>query len=295
MNANNEKKCKILIADDEKTNLDVLVHILRDMYVVYPAKSGEAALRKAAEINPDLILLDIIMPDMNGFEVLQRLKSDSLTEHIPVMFISGLSNIEDEKKGLRLGAVDYITKPFNNEMVKTRVKTQLQLIRQMRTIEEIGMIDEASGMPNRKSFDNQLMIEWARALREKNPVSLIMIDIDGFVNYKEANGGEKAGLLLEKIAGVINARLKRTTDVKARYSDTKFAVILSNIPKDGAFKVAEGILRGAAELKLEELRVSLRIGISEAIPVQSDSVSHLVLQADRNLHKAKTGGYNVCY
>jgi diguanylate cyclase (GGDEF)-like protein len=295
-NMNAKRKFKILIADDEKANLDVLIHILKDSYIVYPAKSGEAVLRKAADISPDLILLDIIMPDMNGYDVLQRLKSDDLTEHIPVMFISGLSNIEDEKRGLRLGAADYITKPFNNEMVKARVKTQLQLLRHMRMLEEVGMIDELTGLPNRKSFDHQLMVEWARAVREKTPVSLIMIDVDDFGFYKKTYGADNAQQLLLKTASVINARLKRTTDVKARYSDTVFAIILPNTPKNGALKVAEDIMKGMREMmSADNEKATLSIGISGADPDKDDPVSYFVLQADRNLYKAKTEGNLVCY
>jgi len=291
---NNENKFKILIADNEKANLDILIHILKDAYIVYPAKTAEAALKKAAEVCPDLILLDIIMPDMNGFDILKKLKSDDLTENIPVMLITGLNNAEDEKRGLQLGAVDYIAKPFNSEMVKVRVKTQLQLIRQLRTIEEIGMIDEATGMPNRKSFDKQLNIEWARAVREKNPVSLIMIDVDEYESLRETNGKEYADKLLRSVCDVINARLKRTTDVKARYSGAVFAIILPNTPRNGALTVAEDIKASAKTLTLEDgTKITISIGISSMEPVKDDPISYFVLQADKNLYKAKKDGNSV--
>jgi diguanylate cyclase (GGDEF)-like protein len=273
------KKFKILIVDEEKVNLDVLVHILRDSYTVYPAKSGEAALKKAAEIQPDLILLDIIMPDISGYEVLNRLKSDSSTAHIPVIFITALGSSEDEKRGLRLGAVDYIIKPFNSESVKMRIKTQLQLVQHLRTIEEIGMFDEATGMPNRKSFDNQLAIEWGRAVREKTPVSLIMIE-----------ARETAEETLFKVAGIIDERFKRITDFKARYDENMFAIILWNTDREGAMVVAEDISRSVRAL---EAQVTLNIGISTAQPAKDDPVSYFVLQADRNLFKAKTEGKEI--
>jgi diguanylate cyclase (GGDEF)-like protein len=280
---NTEKKFKILIVDDEKANLDVLIHILRDSYTVYPAKSGEAALKKAAEIQPDLILLDIIMPDINGFEVLDRLKNDELTERIPVMFITALKNSEDEKRGLQLGAVDYIIKPFNSESVKMRIKTQLQLVKHLRTIEEIGMFDEATGMPNRKSFDNQLNIEWGRAVREKTPISLIMIEMS-----------ELREEILFKAANIINTRLKRITDFKARYGENVFAIILWNTGSDGAKIVAEDIIFNIRELEQQEsVKIKLSIGISTAEPTKDDPISYFVLQADRNLFKAKTGGEAV--
>ncbi|MCL2638483.1 MAG: response regulator [Oscillospiraceae bacterium] len=280
-----EKKFKILAVDDEKANLDLLIHILKDTYIVYPAKSGEAALKKAAEIQPDLILLDVIMPEMNGFEVLEKLKADDLTQHIPVFFITALNNTEDEKRALGLGAVDYIVKPFNADMVKVRIKTQLQLIKYMRTIEELGMFDELTGMPNRKSFDKQLMVEWGRAVREKTPVSLIMIDVDE---------GEENALI--EVAGVINARLKRVTDVHARYSETMFAIILPNTNRDGAAIVAEDIIKGVKALTLEEgVQITLSVGISSTQPKHDDPISYFVLQADRNLFKAKAEKNTVSY
>jgi diguanylate cyclase (GGDEF)-like protein len=288
MNIERQKKFKILVVDDEKANLDVLVHILKDSYIVYPAKCGAAALKKAAEIQPDLILLDIIMPDINGFDVLQKLKSDDLVSHIPVIFITSLNNAEDEKKGLRLGAVDYIAKPFNSEIVKVRIKTQLQLIKHMRTIEELGMFDELTGLPNRKNFDNQLTVEWGRAVREKTPLSLIMIDVEGL------DATEESPLL--EVAGVINKRLKRITDFKARYNDTIFAVILSNTNKNGAVVVAEDIIKSMRELEAKSSKkITLNIGISSTEPTNEDPISYFVLQADRNLYKAKTEGNTVSF
>jgi diguanylate cyclase (GGDEF)-like protein len=284
MNGNN-KKFKILIADDEKANLDLLVHILKDSYTVYPTKSGEAALKKAAELQPDLILLDIIMPEMNGFEVLARLRDDDLTQNIPVFFITALNNSEDEKRGLSLGAADYIVKPFNAEIVKVRIKTQLELLKSIRTIEELGMFDEATGMPNRKSFDNQITIEWGRAVREKIPVSLIMIDASELDERR-----------LIEVAGVINTRLKRITDFRARYSGSTFAVILSNTNKSGAIIVAEDIIKSVKELETsEENKIAISVGISVAQPKHDDPISYFMLQADRNLHKAKTEGTPLSY
>ncbi|MCL1823983.1 MAG: diguanylate cyclase [Oscillospiraceae bacterium] len=287
---------KILIVDDEKSNLDVLIHVLKNDYTVYPAKSGEAALKRAADIIPDLILLDIIMPDMNGFEVLVQLKNDELTEHIPVIFITGLSNAEDEKRGLVLGAADYITKPFNNEIVKARVKTQIQIVKQLRVIEEFGMIDEITLIPNRKSFDVQLNLEWARAIREKNPVSLIMIDIDEFDNFKNTYGRDESDELLMKAANVIKNTLKRTTDIMTRYGGTVFAIILSNTPKEGAVKVAEEIKKNADKITFDEKeeKITFSIGASTMTPTKDDTISCFVLQADRNLYKAKEKG-NIAY
>jgi diguanylate cyclase (GGDEF)-like protein len=270
-----KKEFKILAVDDQKTNLDVLIHILKDEYTVYPAKTGEAALKKAAEVNPDLILLDIILPDINGFEVLEILKSDDLTSHIPVIVLTGLSNAEDEQRGLRLGAADYIIKPFNSEAIKTRVKTQIRIVKQMRTIEKYSMIDEATDILNRKSFDRMLGIEWARAVREKNPVSLILIKAEG----------EKGDAAL-KVIPLVERRLKRATDIFARYNENVLAIILPNTPHSGAAKVADDIAFNIREAH-GDTGFGFGIGMSSLLPGQGETVSLLVLEAERSLFKSK--------
>jgi diguanylate cyclase (GGDEF)-like protein len=294
MGVNNRmnKEFKILAVDDQKTNLDVLIHILKDEYTVYPAKTGEAALKKAADICPDIILLDIILPDMNGFEVLEKLKSDDLTASIPVIIITGLNNIEDEKRGLRLGAVDYITKPFNNEIIKTRVKTQIQIIKHIRTIEKYGMIDEDTNILNRKSFDRMLTLEWARAMREKNPVGLIMIEIDEF---QPSTADGSPDIVLNKIIPVIEGNMKRMTDILARYANMVLAIILPNTPLNGTQKVAEDIEHYIRESHNDDgSELMFNVGASSLLPDKGEPVSLLVFQAERNLFKAKATGEVVC-
>lgn len=287
------KEFKILAVDDQKTNLDVLIHILKDDYVVYPAKSGEAALRKAADISPDLILLDILLPDINGFEVLEKLKNDELTAGTPVIILTGLTNTEDEQRGLRLGAADYITKPFNQDVIKTRVKTQLQIVRQSRTIEKYSMIDEATEILNRKSFDRAMYVEWARAVREKNPVSLIMIEVDEF-QPGVPDGKGKSEIVINRIIPVIEKRLKRATDIFARYGETTLAIILPNTPSDGAEKVAGDIGHNIRESHKDEgSELMFCIGVSSLLPEPGEPVSLLVFRAEKSLFTAKTTGRTV--
>jgi len=278
MSASKEQKRKILIVDDEKANLDVLIRILKDDYTVYPAKSGEVALKKTLDISPDLILLDIIMSEMSGFDVLDRLKRDSLTAHIPVILITASDNAGDEKRGLQLGASDYITKPFSKEVVTARVATQMQIVNQQRTIEEMGMIDEMTGVPNRNSFDRQLNIEWSRAMREKAHISLLMIEIDGLVNYARAYGLKDAEILLRQAAELVTRNLKRKSDIATRYGGSVFAVILPNTDKDGAQTVVRAIQKSVRSLKPEE-GITFSIGFSSAEPGQNQEISPFVLSA----------------
>ncbi|MCL2108138.1 MAG: response regulator [Oscillospiraceae bacterium] len=265
-------KPKVLIADDEKSTLDVLVRILKDDFSVYPAKTGGGALKKASEINPDLIILDVVMPDINGFDVLARLKADVLTAHIPVIFITALDNPADEQRGLSLGAADYIFKPFNNEVVKERVKKHIGMSLLLRAKEELGTIEPVTGFLNRKGFDQQLFVEWARSVREQKPVSLMLVAIADFDNSLDK------ATLMQSAAEILRRNLKRATDVVALYNQGIFAVILPNTPKSGAETLASAI-----KSKTHTSEIHFNIGVSTAEPKKGDEISLLVLQADRNL------------
>ncbi|MDR2941899.1 MAG: response regulator [Treponema sp.] len=134
---NKEKKNTVLIVDDEHVNLKILTHILENEYTIYTAQDGISAIKKAMEVSPDLILLDIVMPEADGYEALTMLKKLKETQNIPVIYISGLDHTGEEEKGLALGAVDYITKPFSSKILRLRVRHQIQIINQMRTIDQL--------------------------------------------------------------------------------------------------------------------------------------------------------------
>jgi PleD family two-component response regulator len=157
---------RILIVDDEKINIMALARFLKPEYEIIVATDGVSAVETAKKHEPDIILLDILMPEMTGFEVLIQLKNAGETMNIPVIFITGLSNAADEEKGLLLGAVDYITKPFNQNIVKARISTHIKMTDYIRTIEKLCMLDTLTGLPNRRGFDSRIEAEWGRAFRE---------------------------------------------------------------------------------------------------------------------------------
>jgi len=151
MSPTSEKKNSLLLVDDEKSNLEVLLSILSSDYTIYMTKSGPSAIEMAEKYSPDLILLDIIMPDMDGYEVLKALRSSSKNKHIPVIFITGLNSVEDEEKGLDLGAADFIHKPFSAKIVKSRVRIQIQIVNHVssmlkmhKDLEEMAAVAEAA-------------------------------------------------------------------------------------------------------------------------------------------------------
>ena len=152
----------LLIVDDEKHNRSLLTELLRGDYRVILAKNGGQALERAREHQPDLILLDVLMPDMDGYRVIRELKNDDLTRDIPVIFVTALDSAGDEEHGLELGAVDYISKPFNPAIVRARIRNHLQSVRQRRLLEQLAMLDSLTDIPNRRRFAEVYEQEWRR-------------------------------------------------------------------------------------------------------------------------------------
>lgn len=322
---------KILIVDDDRSNLEVLSHILktssadctadrftkRYMYIqddnaytesahlnykLCVAKSGHAALKKAIDEKPDLILLDIMMPDMSGFEVLIALKNADATRNIPVIFITGMDSVESEERGFSLGAVDYITKPFHSSLVKARVRTHLRIVEQIHTIEMLGLIDTLTNISNRRGFDNMIASEWGRAIREKKTISLLMIDIDNFKIFNDSYGHLQGDVVLQTIAKVLTKTLKRHSDFAARWGGEEFIVILPDTDMDGARMVADNIKANIETSKIQSINrtspffnVTVSIGIASENPDINSMITDFIEQADKALYAAKKAGKNrVC-
>jgi diguanylate cyclase (GGDEF)-like protein len=293
-------KYRVLVVDDEKSNLMVLHKILSPEYTIFTAKSGGEGLRRAAADRPDLILLDIIMPDMDGFEVLKKLKESPDTFNIPVVFITGLDTEADEERGLLLGAVDYITKPFKNAIVIARVKTHIQIVRQIRMIERLGLVDPLTDIPNRRCFDDRLRTEWKRAIRDKKPIAFMMMDVDKFKAYNDTYGHPQGDVLLKTIAGIFASAARRPGDLAARLGGEEFGVLLPDTDLSGALEIAEDIRSRvestrvpAAEGKITAATIS--IGVVSLVPSKADSIEDLIAQADRCLYTAKKTGRNrIC-
>ncbi len=293
-----QDKERILIVDDERSNLKILADILKKKYTVVLAKNGIQALERAAKQAPDLILLDIIMPDMDGYKVLYEIKNNDTLKDIPVIFISALNNDADEEKGLTLGAVDYITKPFNPAIVLARVNTHIKIVRQRKLIESIALLDALMEIPNRRNYNNRLSIEWAHALRDKTPISLMMLDIDYFKQFNDNYGHSKGDEALKEVAAILTNILKRATDFVARIGGDEFAVLLPNTTADGARDQAE-FIRSSIETygiphkysKVSEL-LTVSIGGVTCIPEQEGGSAEFIETVDQILYKAKSQGRN---
>lgn len=279
-------KSDILVVDDRPENLRVVSEFLKDRgYRVRKALNGELALISCHKCLPDIILLDINMPEMNGYQVCQKLKLDERTRDIPIIFISILDDILDKVKAFSLGGVDYITKPLNFEELIVRVENQLtikrlqislreknQLLEQQNNLlveeikkrqqaeealqlanaklQQLVSLDSLTGIANRRHFDEYLQREWLRSAREKLPLSLIMCDIDYFKAYNDTYGHLAGDDCLKQVVKAISSAVKRPADLVARYGGEELAVILPNTNFYGAMQVAQNIQFHLKKLKI---------------------------------------------
>jgi diguanylate cyclase (GGDEF)-like protein len=293
----------ILIVDDTPLNIRVLAEALSAEYRVKVASSGHAALDIIASQGlPDLILLDVMMPEMDGYEVCRQLKQNVDTKRIPVIFVTAKTDVVDEEMGLKLGAVDYITKPFHMAIVKARVRNQINLKLKTDLLESYVMLDGLTNISNRRRFDEVLDVEWKRAQRSDLPFSLIMADIDYFKLYNDHYGHAAGDLCLKKVAAALNHSISRPSDVAARYGGEEFSIILPDTDDDGAYNIAEYFRSYVEELQIPHIQsdvsefVTVSVGLACCItPGAKESPSILIEKADQMLYLAKESGRNrVC-
>ena len=297
-----ERKNSVLVVDDEKANILMLTYILGPHYTVYAAKNGRDAIEAANEYLPDVILLDIVMPGMDGYEVFSILKKGEKTKGTPVIFITGLNDSKEEEKGLSAGAADYIGKPFNPSVVKLRVKNQIQIMNYLQEIERMSKTDQLTGIHNRRSFDALLNAEWKLAARENTPISLLMVDIDSFKTYNDTYGHQQGDAALQATSKVLSQVLKRPRDFAARWGGEEFAVLLHNTSQAGALEVAEQIRAGVEREVIlltdgTATKITVSVGVNTLIPGQGDkdTTDGFISGADEELYKAKDKGRNcVC-
>jgi diguanylate cyclase (GGDEF)-like protein len=292
----------ILIVDDTPTNIQVLAEALRADYRVKVAGSGQAAFAVIEKQGaPDLILLDVMMPGMDGYEVCRQLKACAETKDIPVIFVTAKSNAEDEEKGLRLGAMDYITKPFHLPIVLARVHNHIALKKKTDLLEAHALLDGLTNIPNRRRFDESFDSEWKRALRAGARLALIMIDIDHFKHYNDNLGHGAGDICLRKVAAALDAAVVRPGDLVARYGGEEFVVLLPDTDEEGAVQIAERLRNEVAALQIPHGHsavaewVTISLGVASVVPQTGDHPAALLEQADRQLYLAKSSGRNqVC-
>ena len=293
------KKPTILVVDDMTTTLLLLHDLLKDTYEVKIAKSGTKALEILESPNDiDLILLDIEMPDINGYDVCKRIKNNETIKNIPIIFITGRTSQEDEEYGLNLGAIDYITKPFNNAIVKLRIKNYLNLKIKNDMLEKLSTYDGLTNIRNRRYFDETFEKTFSEIKRDKKSLAVLMIDIDFFKPYNDNYGHGQGDETLRKVAKALEKTIKRASDFVARYGGEEFVILLKDINKDGVEAVANNLLNAVRELKIThefskiENYVTVSIGVSYYNSSSDITKLELLLKADETLYNVKNSGRN---
>lgn len=293
------KKPTILVVDDMTTTLLLIHDLLKDTYEVKIAKSGTKALEILESPNDiDLILLDIEMPDINGYDVCKRIKNNETIKNIPIIFITGRTSQEDEEYGLNLGAIDYITKPFNKAIVKLRIKNYLDLKIKNDMLEKLSMYDGLTNIRNRRFFDETFEKTFSEIKRDKKSLAVLMIDIDFFKPYNDNYGHGQGDETLRKVAKALEKTIKRASDFVARYGGEEFVILLKDINKDGVEAVANNLLNAVRELKIThefskiENYVTVSIGASFYNSSSDITKLELLLKADETLYSVKNSGRN---
>lgn len=287
----------VLVVDDEPLNVRALYQVLGKDHDVYMATSGEQALQLCAAGNIDLVLLDVMMPEMDGHQVCAKLKSNPNTCDIPIIFVTAQTSPEEETRGLEEGAVDFITKPINGAVVRARVKTHLLLKAQSDVLRRMALVDGLTGIPNRRSFDDRMSLEWGSCRRDGNSLSVLFIDVDKFKAFNDRYGHQQGDACLARLGEALNAEMGRPRDFVARYGGEEFACILPDTPPQGAIKKAEDIrlaieAPGIAHADGINGVVTLSVGVASMIPLASRQERDLIASADKSLYEAKLGGRN---
>ncbi|WP_027179402.1 GGDEF domain-containing response regulator [Maridesulfovibrio bastinii] len=295
-----ENRAKILVVDDERMNLNILSDLLIDDYKVILAKNGTQALERAWSDNPpDIILLDVMMPEMDGYTVLHKLKEDERTKNTPVIFITALDSIEDEATGLEKGAMDYIRKPFHPPIVKARIRNHLTLVRQRHLLEGLANYDALTEIPNRRNYELSVDREWRRCQRAFLPISLAMVDVDCFKQYNDNYGHTAGDVALKKVAGIISSAINRPCDLAARYGGEEFVILLPETDAYGARYLVEDIRKKVEQLEIKHEFspinpfLTISIGGVTLIPGVTNSAEVLIESADAMMYQAKRGGKNA--
>lgn len=300
-NSNEKNRLKILIVDDSRLSIKILADAFKKDYDIITATSGAEALEKANREKPSLILLDVVMKELDGFEVCKLLKAHVSTKDIPVIFITGKNREEDELRGLEAGAVDYIVKPFRMPIVKARVETHLELKLKRDILHEISSKDGLTNVFNRRMFDQLYQKEWERALLSQSPLAVILFDLDHFKLYNDTYGHLAGDNCLQRVAKALQKGVTEKQGVLARYGGEEFGAIFYGQRGLTAEDCAKNCCDEVEKLDIEHQFsptakvVTISAGISSILPQDQLKRNKLLDQADRALYQAKQKGRNQCF
>ncbi|WP_226685339.1 MULTISPECIES: GGDEF domain-containing response regulator [Shewanella] len=302
MDAFMESNHNILIVDDDRSVIFSLNSVLSELASIRFAVNAQQAFTLIHERKPDLILLDVELPDLSGLDVCKQIKADPLTGDIPILFIT--SNVEAgfEENVFSAGAADYISKPLNPVVVAARTKTHLAYLDTLRQMKELAHLDSLTTLSNRLAFDEKLKTEFSRAQREGQPLSLVMIDIDEFKKFNDHFGHLAGDDCIRDIAARLKKVIKRPADLAARYGGEEFALILPNTNEAGTVSVVEKLMELIDALHIKHApdatfpQITISAGYSTLHPEGNGfklvNERSLIKSADDALYKAKLAGRN---
>jgi diguanylate cyclase (GGDEF)-like protein len=296
----------LLVVDDDEMTRDMLARRLsRVGYTITTAADGSEALELVAGQQFDMVLLDIKMPGLTGFEVLERLRRTHSVSDLPVIMVTSADDSDSIVEALELGANDYLTKPIDFPVALARIRTQLLLRRMFVALEEakaklerLSFLDGLTEVANRRRFDEYLQVEWRRAQRAGSPLSVILVDLDSFKSFNDRYGHEAGDEILRRIARTLDQTVNRPADLVARYGGEEFVVVLPGTDADGARLLAERLRTTVEGLEVvhegsgTSLRVTISLGVATVVPRRDGSPESVVVAADRALYQAKRDGRN---
>ncbi|WP_017714868.1 response regulator [Kamptonema formosum] len=311
----------VLVIEDDRTTRMLLRRAMeKEGYRVAEAADGKQGLADYTRLQPDIVLLDAVMPVMDGFTCCEQVRLLGDGDSTPVLMITSLDDPQSVDRAFEAGAADYVTKPIHWTVLRQRVRRlihQAHLYRQMeaanRELQRLASVDGLTGVANRRRFDEMLECEWLRLARDRQPLSLILCDVDFFKAYNDTYGHIAGDRCLQLVAGAISQAVRHPADLVARYGGEEFAVVLPHTDSAGAVHVAEqirmnvaalGIVRGAAAAGVAtggaatsgrpygDRLVTLSLGVATAIPLPHSTPAVLIASADRALYDAKASGRN---
>lgn len=295
----------ILVADDDPFIRHMLTRYLeREGYQVVEAPHGEAALNLYFYHLPDLVLLDALMPVVDGFEVCRRLQGLTQGNLAPVLMITGLEDEKSVDQAFEIGVVDYVTKPINWAVLRQRVRRlilqhrlEIQLREANYQLQQLTLIDSLTQVANRRRFDEYFLQEWGRCVRDRLSLALVICDIDHFKDYNDHYGHQAGDRCLQEVAKVLSQCISRPADIVTRYGGEEFAVILPNTTLEGATVISQRLVtaiqqRGLPHDTAPSTIVTISCGVASVLPRVDYLPSDLVFTADQALYQAKAQGRN---
>ncbi|MCI8598762.1 MAG: diguanylate cyclase [Lachnospiraceae bacterium] len=289
---------KILVIDDSLMQAEFLKSILKDDYDVTTCHTAEDGLLQAESGDYSLILLDVIMPGMDGFKLLTKLKETTLTKHVPVILITSLSDVQHEERGLILGASDYITKPFSPIIVKARVSNHIRIHNYQMQFMQQAMFDELTGVANRRCYEEERSKKWRLSYRLGLPFTICMFDIDKFKLYNDTYGHPAGDKVIATVAKTVSSYLQRTTDFFARYGGEEFIALMLGNDAKSAFEFMKRIRQAVEDLHIPHNSpvsewVTISVGGVTFVPKNDDMYDNYLKVADNMLYDAKEFGRNM--